>query len=528
MALNFALFIISISLSLPCFLSQTLPNQTSNSIDRWCSRTPHPEPCKIFLGGPGRRVPRGKADFRTMIVEAALERALHMEIHVKELGPRCRGKRKLAAWFDCSKLISNTVFQLNNTLQGLKATGANWTDTDAQTWLSTALTNLDTCRAGSHQLNVSKFISPVVSNNVSELISNGLAVNRLLLSGQETKGREFPSWVSEEERKLLESPSALRSQANFVVAKDGSGQFRSIQAAINTAVSRRRGNERIVIHVKRGVYREYIEIGNNMNQITLVGDGLKYTIISGKRSVASGYTTYSCATVGIDGAGFMARGITFRNRSGPRKGQAVAVRSASDLSVFYSCAFEGYQDTLFVIAQRQFFKACYIYGTIDFIFGNAAVVFQNCIINVRKPLLGQANVITAQGRVDRFQNTGISIQSSSVRATPGFARVYRHFNTYLGRPWQQYSRTVFLKSYLGSLVNPAGWLAWENTNFAQDTLYFGEYKNFGPGSSTARRVNWKGHHVIKSESTASQFTVERLISGNTWLPATGVPFDAGL
>lgn len=233
-------------------------------------------------------------------MEAALEQALRADIHAKELGPRCRGKRKLAAWLDCSKLISNTVFQLNNTLQGLKATGANanWTDTDAQTWLSTALTNLDTCRAGSHQLNVSRFISPVVSNNVSELISNGLAVNRVLLGSQETKGREFPSWVSDEERKSLESPSALVSQANFVVAKDGSGQFRSIQAAINTAVSRRSGNERIIIHVKRGVYREYIEIGNNMNQITLVGDGLKYTIISGKRSVASGYTIYSCATVG--------------------------------------------------------------------------------------------------------------------------------------------------------------------------------------------------------------------------------------
>lgn len=234
-----------------------------------------------------------------MMVEAALERALHAEIHVNELRRRCRGKRKLAAWLDCSGLISNTVFQLNNTLQGLKATAANvnWTDADCQTWLSTALTNLDTCRAGSHQLNVSNFISPVVSNNVSELISNGLAINGALLDGQETEG-EFPSWVSAGERKLLESPSTLSSQANFTVAQDGSGHFRSIQAAINIAVSRRRRDERITIHVKRGVYREYIEINKNMNKITLVGDGMRHTIISGKRSVASGYTIYSCATVG--------------------------------------------------------------------------------------------------------------------------------------------------------------------------------------------------------------------------------------
>ena len=196
--------------------------------------------------------------------------------------------------------------------------------------------------------------------------------------------------------------------------------------------------------------------------------------------------------------------------------------------MFYACAFEGYQDTLFVLAQRQFFKACYIYGTIDFIFGNAAVVFQNCNIYVRKPLWGQANVITAQGRADPFQNTGISIQNSRVIATPELNRVVSSYKTYLGRPWQQYSRTVFLKTYLGSLVNPAGWLAWQNSNFAQDTLYYGEYLNFGPASSTRTRINWKGYHVIRSSSTASLFTVTNLIAGGGWLPATGVPFTAGL
>ncbi|KAI8005847.1 putative pectinesterase/pectinesterase inhibitor 60 [Camellia lanceoleosa] len=159
---------------------------------------------------------------------------------------------------------------------------------------------------------------------------------------------------------------------------------------------------------------------------------------------------------GVDGVGFIARGITFRNTAGPQGGQAVALRSASDLSVFYSCGIEGYQDTLFVPAQRQFFKFCYIYGTIDFIFGNAAVVFQNCIISVRKPLQGQENVITAQGRYDPFQNTGISIHNSVVMAAPDLSPVVRSFNTYLGRPWEQYSRTIFLKTYLGSLVNPNG------------------------------------------------------------------------
>ncbi|KAI9160823.1 hypothetical protein LWI28_011823 [Acer negundo] len=130
----------------------------------------------------------------------------------------------------------------------------------------------------------------------------------------------------------------------------------------------------------------------------MVGDGVRNTIITSGHSVGGGYTTYNSATAGIDGFHFLARDITFSNTAGPLKGQAVALRSASDFSVFYRCAFQGYQDTLFVHSQRQFYRECYIYGTIDSIFGNAAVVFQNCIILVRRPLKGQANVITAQGR----------------------------------------------------------------------------------------------------------------------------------
>lgn len=230
---------------------------------------------------------------------------------------------------------------------------------------------------------------------------------------------------------------------------------------------------------------------------------------------------------GIDGLGFIARGITFRNSAGPQKGQAVALRSSSDLSVFYRCAFQGYQDTLMVHSQRQFYRECYIYGTIDFIFGNAAVVFQNCMIFLRRPMRGQANVITAQARNDPFQNTGISIHNSQIRPAPDLKPVVRAFKTFLGRPWQKYSRTVFMKSYMDSLVSPAGWSEWDNPNDL-NTLYYGEYKNYGPGSSTRNRVKWRGFHVITSPNVASQFTVRSLIAGQSWLPATGVPFATGL
>lgn len=230
----------------------------------------------------------------------------------------------------------------------------------------------------------------------------------------------------------------------------------------------------------------------------------------------------------MDGNGFIARGITFRNTAGAENGQAVALRSASDLSVFYACSFEGYQDTLFAQAQRQLYKSCYIHGTVDVIFGNAAVVIQNSVIYARKPLPGQANVITAQGRGDPYQNTGISIHNCRILAAPELRPVAESVKTYLGRPWQEYSRTVVMKSYLDGLVDPEGWSKWGDSDFALDTLYYGEYRNFGPGASTEDRVNWTGYHDINDTDEAARFTVANLIFGRQWLPATGVPFTVGL
>jgi pectinesterase len=231
---------------------------------------------------------------------------------------------------------------------------------------------------------------------------------------------------------------------------------------------------------------------------------------------------------GIDGLHFIARDITFQNTAGPHKGQAVALRSASDLSVFYRCAISGYQDTLMTHAQRQFYRQCYIYGTVDFIFGNAAVVFQNCNIFARKPLDGQANMITAQGRGDPFQNTGISFHNCQIRAASDLKPVVDKYNTFLGRPWQQYSRVMVMKTFMDTLVSPLGWSPWGDTDFAQDTLYYAEYENYGPGSSTKERVKWPGYHVITNPNEASKFTVTGLLAGPRWLATTTVPFTSGL
>lgn len=238
-----------------------------------------------------------------------------------------------------------------------------------------------------------------------------------------------------------------------------------------------------------------------------------------------------CAAV--SGKGFIARDLTIENTAGPTKHQAVALRSDSDLSAFYRCSFEGYQDTLYAHSLRQFYRDCRISGTVDFIFGNAAAVFQNCQIFVRRPLPDQKNSVTAHGRKDPNQNTGFALQFCNVSADSDLSATFlanattNQTYTYLGRPWKEYSRTVIMQSYIGNVIRPEGWLEWNGT-FGLDTLFYGEYMNFGPGSGLGGRVKWPGYHAMNSSAQAVNFTVAQFIDGNLWLPSTGVKYTAGL
>lgn len=229
----------------------------------------------------------------------------------------------------------------------------------------------------------------------------------------------------------------------------------------------------------------------------------------------------------VSGERFVAVDVTFKNTAGPQKHQAVAVRNNADISTFYRCSFEGYQDTLYVHSLRQFYRECDVYGTVDFIFGNAAAVFQSCNIYARKPMENQKNAFTAQGRTDPNQNTGISIHNCTIDAAPDLADDLNSTTlNYLGRPWKEFSRTVYMQSYIGNLIHPRGWLEWNGT-VGLDTLYYGEFENYGPGANTTRRVNWPGYNLMNA-TQALNFTVYNFTLGDTWLPETDVPFNGGL
>lgn len=233
------------------------------------------------------------------------------------------------------------------------------------------------------------------------------------------------------------------------------------------------------------------------------------------------YLFISLYFIAVFGKGFMARDMGFVNSAGPAKHQAVALMVSADLSVFYKCTIDAFQDTMYAHAQRQFYRNCVIFGTVDFIFGNAAVVFQNCEILPRRPMQGQQNTITAQGRTDPNQNTGISIHNCTIKPLDNLTDI----QTFLGRPWKEFSTTVIMKSFMDGFINPKGWLPWTGDT-APDTIFYAEHLNSGPGASTKNRVKWKGLKTFLTKKEANKFTVKPFIDGNNWLPATKVPFKS--
>jgi pectinesterase len=223
------------------------------------------------------------------------------------------------------------------------------------------------------------------------------------------------------------------------------------------------------------------------------------------------------------GHGFFMRDIKVENTAGPAKHQAVALRVQSDQAVFHRCAFDGFQDTLYAHAMRQFFRDCTISGTVDFIFGNSQAVLQNCLIQARRPLDGQKNTVTAQGRRKRRSAGGTVLHNCTVAAHPDLLEAGTVVRTYLGRPWKEYSRTIYVQSELGALVDPAGWLPWNASGFALDTLFYAEVDNSGPGAGTTKRVRWGGIRNVTYEEAQEEFTVDAFLQGQQFIPKYGVP-----
>ncbi|KAL5098408.1 hypothetical protein RYX36_002735 [Vicia faba] len=423
---------------------------------------------------------------------------------------------------DCRELHQSTLTSLKTSLTRIRSSNKR-NIADARIYLSAALTNKNTCLEGLDS--TSGNLKPLLMNSVINTykhVSNTLSMlSNHINSPSNQKGY----------KKRMVSPKRLDlneyeydPNEAIVVAADGSGNFSTVNDAINFAPNN--SMVRIVIYVKEGTYDENVEIPSYKTNIIMLGDGSDSTVITGNRSVVDGWTTFRSATLAVSGDGFLARDISFENKAGAEKHQAVALRVNADFTAFYKCAIYGYQDTLYVHSFRQFYRECDIYGTIDFIFGNAAVVLQECNIISRMPLPNQFTVITAQSRDNPDEDTGISIQNCSILATDELYSNTGKIKSYLGRPWRVYSRTVLIESYIDDFIDEKGWTKWSNDQ-GLDSLFYGEYENYGPGSKIDNRVEWLGYHLM-DYNDAYNFTVSEFITGDEWLESTSVPYDDGI
>ncbi|KAJ0091287.1 hypothetical protein Patl1_13706 [Pistacia atlantica] len=414
-----------------------------------------------------------------------------------------RTKRDKAALHDCLEMVDETLDELHKIkqeLQGVRKTLIKG------------------------QIHVFKMCSnalAMIKNLTDTDMANEVQTSRRHL-GEVENEKGWPEWLSAGDRRLLQSTTVT---PDVTVAADGTGNYLTVSEAVAAAPAS--SSTRYIIKIKEGVYREVVDVPKSKTNLMFVGDGRTNTIITASNNVVDGSTTFNSATVAVVGTGFLARDITIQNAAGPSKHQAVALRVGADLSAFYRCGFIAYQDTLYVHSLRQFFVNCYIAGSVDFIFGNSAVVIQNTDIHARRPGDKQKNMVTAQGRDDPNQNTGIVIQKCRIGATSDLLPVIDEFPTYLGRPWKEYSRTVVMQTDISDVINPAGWFEWDG-DFALDTLFYAEYANTGPGADTSNRVTWKGYRVITDASEVQMFTAENFISGGSWLSSTGFPYTLGL
>lgn len=299
------------------------------------------------------------------------------------------------------------------------------------------------------------------------------------------------------------------SKPNFIVAADGSGDFTSVQEAINQ-IPDFRANETIVF-IKEGIYKEKLILPASKTNVTIVGESVDNTILtyndfaSKPNLFGENMGTTGSSSFFIFGNNFTARNITFENSSGP-VGQAVAVRASGDKLIFDNCKFLGFQDTLYPneSGSRQYYRNCYIEGTVDFIFGWATVWFEGCEIFCKT-----SGYITAAS-TNQGVNHGFVFNNCRITGDAPAGAVY------LGRPWRDYAQTVFLNCFMSEVIHPNGWHNW-NKPHAEKTAFYAEFGSYGPGAGDdSTRVKWS--HLLSAKES-KKYSVASVLGGDDgWNP----------
>ncbi len=313
------------------------------------------------------------------------------------------------------------------------------------------------------------------------------------------------------------SSHAQQSDAHFVVDSSGKGDFKTIQEAIYAVPDFRKAET--IIFIKNGAYKEKLILPESKQNVTFLGEDKMQTIITyndyAKKLNKFGEEMGTTGSSGffVFGNNFKAENITFENTAGP-VGQAVAVRVTADKVIFNNCRFLGNQDTLYPNGKqsRQYYKDCYIEGTVDFIFGWATCVFDNCEI---------------------FCKTSGYVTAASTDENTKYGFVFRNCHItgnapsnsfYLGRPWRPHAKVVYLNCILDNIIKAEGWHNWGKTS-NEKTAYYAEYNCSGKGSNINKRVDWA--YQLTTEQ-AEAYTLENIFSKKSnvpeydddWIPST--------
>ncbi|KAA3475282.1 pectinesterase-like [Gossypium australe] len=429
------------------------------AVSNFCSFTHYRESCHKTLSSVNSTDPK---EFISKAILAAKEAVKKFFNYSDSLLVQVKNNNLTKmALNDCKDMMDYAVDSLQASYSDVgdsELRNINDHKNDLRNWLSVVISYQQSCLNGfEHDNNMKETMQKGIID-AHELTGNALTITTKLSDILSKFGIQlnntnshrlhfieknvYPSWFSVKDRHLLARIDNSNLKPNVVVAKDGSGQFKTIAA-----------------------------IGNE----------------------------------------FIAKSMGFQNTASPEK-------------------IDAYQDTLCNQANCQFFRNCVISGTIDFIFGNSPTVIQNSLIIVRRPMDNQFNTVTAQGKDFIDENTGTVIQNYKIVPEQKLFNDRFKIATYLDRPWKKFSTTIIMESILGDFIKPERWIHFEGPDKVnyEETLYYVEYNNRGPGANLNVRVNWKGYHKI-DRVTAMQFTIQSfLLSKENWLPLIGVSFTTAL
>lgn len=281
---------------------------------------------------------------------------------------------------------------------------------------------------------------------------------------------------------------AQERQDTIVVSRDGTGNFRTLQEAIESA--RAFMEYTVTIYVKNGVYKEKVIVPSWVENIDIIGEDRDKTIITyDDHANINKMGTFRTYTVKVEGSDITFKNLTIENNAA-QLGQAVALHTEGDRLKFINCRILGNQDTIYTGAKftRLYFKDCYIDGTTDFIFGPSTALFEDCIIHSKR------NSYVTAASTPKEAKYGYVFKHCKLTAEPGVDKVY------LGRPWRPYAYTLFIECELGKHIVPAGWHNWGKQS-NEETARYMEYKNTGEGANVSERVAWS-KQLTKKEAEA--------------------------